>query len=97
MFDQDLDVFLVIPSDDNIIHINNYYHNINYCLLKEDIMISLAASHTMRNYHLTEFVKPSMWRLFEAIDRFLEMTHTFFLGLKPKWLSHINRLNKIAM
>jgi hypothetical protein len=51
----------------------------------------------MRNYCLTEFVKPSTWRLFEAIDRLLEMIHTLPLGLKPKWFSHINSVTKITM
>ena len=37
----------------------------------------------MRNYYLTEFVKPSTWRLFEAIDRFLEMTHILPLDSNP--------------
>jgi hypothetical protein len=51
----------------------------------------------MRNYCLIEFVKQSTWRVFEAIDRFLEMTHTLPLGLKPRWLSHIISLSKITM
>ena len=61
------------------------------------VFVFLTASYTMRNYCLIEFVKPGTWRLFEAINRFLEMTHTLPFGLKPRWSSHINSLSKITI